>query len=126
MLHFIGLPAKGLYEGDTATLWTLRRNLDRSVSNDLHSFHIETDANGFRISNQAIQKETKGNDSWLVLGCSTTFGWGVEAREAWPAQLSELIGIPIINGGVPGWSTHQAKQKVSDWNSFHPSVVLVS
>jgi lysophospholipase L1-like esterase len=126
MLHFLNLPPKGLYEGDPATLWTLRPNLDRSISNTQHSFHIQTDSQGFRRSNPATNSTIISTDKWLVLGCSTTFGWGVEDTETWPAQLSQLINIPIINGGVPGWSTHQAKQKVFDWRSIKPSVVLVS
>ncbi len=46
----------------------------------------------------------------LALGCSTTFGWGVEAEQAWPAVLAERLGEPVINGGVPGWSTLQARR----------------
>lgn len=114
----LDVPSKGIYQGDPATLWTLRPNLNQQLSNPPYPFSVRTDENGFR------GEAKKG--SWLALGCSTTFGWGVEETEAWPAVLSREIGIPIINGGVPGWSTHQAKQKVADWNRFQPPVVLVS
>ena len=118
VLQLFEIPSKGLYQGDPATLWTLRPNLEQRISNTPYPFSVRTDQNGFR----GLAQE----GSWLALGCSTTFGWGVEQEEAWPAVLSNEIGIPIINGGVPGWSTHQAKQKVGDWNRFSPPVVLVS
>lgn len=112
------IPQKGIYQGDPATLWTVRPHLDQNISNPPYPFHVRTDEHGLR--------GTAHRGDWLALGCSTTFGWGVKEDEAWPAQLSKTIGIPIINGGVPGWSTHQAKQKVGDWNVFEPPVVLVS
>ena len=112
------IPSKGIYRGDPATLWTLRPNLNQQLSNTPYPFSVRTDRHGFR--------GTAKQGSWLALGCSTTFGWGVEEEEAWPAILSNEIGIPIINGGMPGWSTHQAKQKVGEWSKFEPPVVLVS
>lgn len=120
-LRFFQIPHPGLYEGDLATVWTLRSNMKQAVSQTEHPFFVQTDTHGFRNSTLSTYE-----GAWLALGCSTTFGWGVEESEAWPAQLSSLINIPIVNGGVPGWSTHQAKQKVSDWNFWNPPVVLVS
>ncbi|MAA79607.1 MAG: hypothetical protein CL916_10140 [Deltaproteobacteria bacterium] len=117
-LQLYEIPSKGIYQGDPATLWTLRPNLNQQISNPPYPFSVRTDKHGFR------GEATSG--AWLALGCSTTFGWGVEEEEAWPAILSREIGIPIINGGVPGWSTHQAKQKVAEWNHFQPPVVLVA
>lgn len=43
-------------------------------------------------------------DSIIAVGCSCTYGTGVEAHEAWPAQLESLIGLPVYNFGVPGGS----------------------
>ena len=118
ILHLLDIPQKGLYQGDPATLWTLRPNLNQQLSNSPYPFSVRTNKHGFR--------GTAEKGAWLALGCSTTFGWGVEEEEAWPAVLSSEIKVPIINGGVPGWSTHQAKQKVQDWSTFDPPVVLVS
>ena len=118
LLQIFNIPKKGIYQGDPATLWTLRPNLEQELSNSTHPFYVQTDEHGFRGAGK--------EGAWLALGCSTTFGWGVEEEEAWPAQLSSIIGVPVMNGGVPGWSTHQAKQKVAEWASFQPPVVLVS
>ena len=120
-LRIFQIPPPGLFEGDLATVWTLRPKMQQEVIQTSHPFLVQTDEHGFRNSTLSSYE-----GAWLALGCSTTFGWGVEESEAWPAQLSALIDIPIVNGGVPGWSTHQAKQKVADWNFWSPPVVLVS
>jgi len=118
-LRFFDIPAKGIYEGDPATLWTIRPNLNQSIPHSEAPFYVQTNIHGFRGA--AVEKE-----AWLALGCSTTFGWGVEEKDTWVQQLSALVETPIINGGVPGWSTHQAVQGVSKWSVFQPKVVLVS
>ena len=43
-------------------------------------------------------------DSIIAVGCSCTYGTGVEAHEAWPAQLEVITGLPVYNFGVPGGS----------------------
>jgi len=119
ILHFLDIPSKGMYEGDPATLWTVRPNLKKDISQSAYSFQVRSNSLGFR--GEEIEER-----AWLALGCSTTFGWGVEEEETWVHQLSTLIKHPITNAGVPGWSTHQAAQKVADWNRLQPPVVLVS
>ena len=37
----------------------------------------------------------------LALGDSVTFGWGVPDDQTWPALLSERLGLPVLNAGVP-------------------------
>ena len=99
-----GWPDPGLYEGDRALVWWLRPSLERTVTepNTTRSFQVRTTALGFRETNPPAD-----GDWTLAVGCSTTFGWGVEASEAWPAQLSDIWGEPVVNGGVPGWSSLQ-------------------
>jgi len=45
----------------------------------------------------------------LALGCSQTFGHGVQDAEAWPAQLQRLLGTGtrVINAGVPAYGPQQ-------------------
>lgn len=97
-------PDPGLYEGDRALVWWLRPQLDRSVTDPLtgQTFAVQTTAEGFRGAGPPAT-----GDWTLAVGCSTTFGWAVEASEAWPAQLSEIWGEPVVNGGVPGWTSLQ-------------------
>lgn len=50
----------------------------------------------------------------LCLGGSVTFGSGGEERDCYPRQLETILNrsgsfprVRVINGGTPGWSTHQ-------------------
>ena len=75
--------------------WTVR-----SPTRHQQTFSVQTTASGFRGDGPP----TTG-DWTLAVGCSTTFGWAV--IEAWPAQLGEIWGEPVVNGGVPGWTSLQ-------------------
>ena len=117
------VPNPGLYDGDLNTVWWLRPDLQTTqhlVEED-RTFPIITNALGLR---GAMPPE---DEPWtLALGCSTTFGWGVSAEEAWPARLAELTGQAIINGGTPGWSTHQARIGAQRWLALEPDRVILS
>lgn len=75
------------------------------------SFRVSTDANGLRAPLHA-EKKPAGGYRVMTLGCSTTFGWGVEDRESYPARLETILGegghqVEVINGGQPGHSSFQ-------------------
>jgi hypothetical protein len=119
-LRLAGLPDPGLYAGDPNTLWWLRPALDREVPGPQGTFHVRTGPEGLR------GPSPPPSGPWtLALGCSTTFGWGVEAEQAWPAQLAQLVGQPVINGGQPGWSSHQARLGAGRWLALGPSRVII-
>ena len=116
------IPDRGIYEGDPATVWWLKPNLEDSLSHpDSGSFRLSTGEDGFRGVPPPVTGE------WvLVLGCSTTFGWGVDDEKAWPTLLSQMSGVHIVNGGVPGWTTHQALSGLNRWKAHKPTQVLIS
>jgi len=120
-LRAAGVPDPGLYEGDPAWLWYLRPELDRVVPGPSGDFRVQTTAEGLR------GPSPPSNGPWtLVLGCSTTFGWGVEAEEAWPARLARLSDLAVVNGGVPGWSTAQAVRGAGRWLDAGPTEVILA
>jgi lysophospholipase L1-like esterase len=70
-----------------------------------------------------------------VLGDSFTFGWGVPAKEAWPALLEERLDVglaplgldaEVLNFGVPGYNTWL---QLLHWrevvSGYSPDVVLL-
>lgn len=121
-LDALDLPPSGLYAGDPASVWWLAPDLERTVEDPVtgRSFAVRTDEQGRR---GPPPPET---GPWvLALGCSTTFGWGVEREEAWPARLSERLGVPVVNAGQPGWSTHQARARAPQWLAEGPAVVVL-
>lgn len=57
-------------------------------------------------------RRTRGNvhgDTWLFMGCSFTFGDGVEDDETLPSRFSEQLGwnANVVNLGVSGYGAHQ-------------------
>ena len=43
----------------------------------------------------------------LVVGDSQVFGLGVEAHETFSAKLSEQLGVPVLNAGVPTYGPRE-------------------
>jgi len=75
------------------------------------TFRVSTDANGLRAPLHA-EKKPDGVFRVMTLGCSTTFGWGVDDDATMPARLEALLGeaghpVEVINGGQPGHSSFQ-------------------
>ena len=62
-------------------------------------------------------------DGWgggLAVGGSSTYGWGVEASEAWPARLG------AVNGGIEAVaSPHLVGRLLRDGLALRPSVVVL-
>ncbi len=73
--------------------------------------HIATNSLGLR--NAEIGAKPAGVRRVLALGDSFTFGHAVEAAEAWPAVLQELLNArggaryEVVNAGVGGYGTGQ-------------------
>lgn len=76
------------------------------------AFDVSTNADGLRASSHAREKP---DDVYrvLILGCSTTFGWGVGDDETYPAVTQRIFeergvkNVEVINGGQPGYTSFQ-------------------
>lgn len=95
------------------------------------SFKVSTDANGLRAPLHA-QDKPAGTSRILTLGCSTTFGWGVDDAESYPARLEALYreagrsNVEVINGGQPGYTSFQGLWLWSETlRHYSPDVVLI-
>ncbi|MEO8577443.1 MAG: hypothetical protein ABI556_12105 [Gemmatimonadales bacterium] len=65
----------------------------------------------YTITDAGVRR-TRGNargDTWLFVGCSFTFGEGVEDYETLPARFSEQLGwkANVVNLAVFGYGPHQ-------------------
>ena len=120
-LRALGIPDPGLYAGDLAGIWTLRADLPlRRVP-----FRERGTDFGVRTNHLGYRGGPPADGGLLCLGDSTTFGWGVEENETWPARLGAALGIPVINGGVPGYTTVQALATIDAALATHPQHVLL-
>ena len=63
----------------------------------------------------------------LALGDSITHGTGAAPEGAYPAQLAQLTGWAVINGGVPGDTSARALARLPALLTEHnPALLLVS
>ena len=122
MLTLWGFPSTGIYRGNLHTDWRLKADLDTSVRHvQLDTrFGVQTSSDGFR------DEEIPDSGPWVAaLGCSTTFGWGVESEQAWPEVLESLIGVEVLNAGVPGHSTHQGVEVALELLEKGPDLLIL-
>jgi lysophospholipase L1-like esterase len=95
------------------------------------SFEVTTDENGLRFP---IHPATKPSDVTriMTMGCSTTYGWGVDDDESYPARLEALLrqegyrSTEVINAGQPGYTSFQGRwlwETVA--HKYKPDIVLL-
>ncbi|MBP3195036.1 MAG: arylesterase [Cardiobacteriaceae bacterium] len=61
----------------------------------------------------------------LALGDSLTEGYGASKGADYPAQLSEITGIRVVNGGVSGDTSEQALSRLSSLISDKPDLIIL-
>ena len=67
------------------------------------------------------------NQTIICFGDSLTYGTGAGKDGDYPAQLSKMIGGPVINAGVPGDTTASALQRLErDVLIKAPDIVLIT
>jgi hypothetical protein len=67
------------------------------------NFHVRTDTLGSRIPTNA-RPDTIEPNGLLALGCSFTYGYTVEAEQAFPYVIGQSLEIPSYNFGVSAYS----------------------
>ena len=94
-------------------------------------FRVSSNADGLR-SAAAVRAKEDDVLRIMTLGCSTTFGWGVDDSESYPAQLQTLIDakgsgqVEVINGGQPGYTSFQGRWLWDEvLQHYSPDVVLI-
>ena len=70
---------------------------------DLHYHPNKPNRDLFDLNLQGYRtKEFIQNEDLLTLGCSQTFGWGVDKEQSWPEIISNKFNISVTNLALPG------------------------
>ena len=63
----------------------------------------------------------------IAFGDSLTYGTGAGQGRDYPARLSELLGLPVVNAGVPGDTTASALRRLeADVLTRSPRIVFIT
>ena len=63
----------------------------------------------------------------ICFGDSRTYGTGAARNKSYPAQLSAMIGKPLINAGIPGNTTADGLERLdTDVLAKSPRIVLIT
>jgi len=94
-------------------------------------FRVSSNADGLR-SVGAVRPKDESSLRVMALGCSTTFGWGVDDANSYPAQLQTLLddagveNVEVINAGQPGYTSFQGRWLWDEsLQHYEPDVVLI-
>jgi lysophospholipase L1-like esterase len=77
-------------------------------------------------SSSAIVSRTPSGGAIVCFGDSLTYGTGASKGMDYPTQLSRMIGLPVMNAGVPGDTTARALKRLDGVLDTQPRVVLVT
>lgn len=99
-INFIEMSGMAIYDPDTG--WTQRPGYaDGTISFGIKGVRLPEDWRG-----RPLLPLPKG--PVLAVGSSWVVGSEVKDRESWPAQLEAKLGVPVVNGGIGGYSLDQA------------------
>jgi lysophospholipase L1-like esterase len=129
-----GLPP--LLQPDRNLIFSMRPNVDGdyprygAYDQSLAKVHVHTNDRGYRTPPFSDAK-APGVIRIVCLGDSSTFGMQVEERETYPRQLAARLEeaapgrFEVINLGVPGYSSRQGVEQVSQQVlALQPDVVF--
>lgn len=83
-----------LYQGQTDPI-TFPYTLNRLV-NDLTDVGYSYNTSGYRCK-EFFEDEPNKTKKIMTLGCSNTFGYGLEVEKTWPHILSDKMGVDYVN-----------------------------
>jgi hypothetical protein len=96
---------------------TEMRHLDTGLD-----YHLYTDERRARVNAPGAQ--TPDHVDVATVGCSFTWGTGVESEETWTQQLGRILGTSVANFGMGSYGSVQAFQMMVRHADLKPRVVV--
>ena len=97
--------------GDTLDRWEQNKDIASKYGWTEDNIDYDVNTYGFR-HNKDFEKN---HDSAVFLGCSLTFGVGVNYEDSWPYLVSKALGVECINMGQPGTGQNAAVRVAREW-----------
>ena len=80
----------------------------------------------FLPSSYEIKNADPIGETIISFGDSLTYGTGAAKGMDYPSQLSRMIGVEIVNAGVPGDTTVTALNRIDEIIGMNPRIVLIT
>ncbi len=80
----------------------------------------------FITPSSTIVNRMPSDGAIVCFGDSLTSGTGASQGMDYPAQLSRMIGLPVMNAGVPGDTTARALKRLDGLLDMQPRAVLIT
>lgn len=114
-----------LFEPDPETGYRLRPGFEGEDVAATGEFRVPVAIDGLGLRSHGAGGARTGGV--LAVGDSLTYGEGVAAGETFAARLEAALGVPVVNAGVPGYSTRQAAARAAGLlPRLRPDLVLVT
>jgi len=111
------------YVRSTEVGWVPRPGFSGTIYEERRSF----DAQGF-LAVDTEQIGSKSQGKVIVLGDSTSFGYGVDVGDTFAERLDAMLaGQDVVNLSLPGYSSYQGYRVLQSWiDQLAPEVVIVA
>jgi hypothetical protein len=116
-----GSGAPGTIRFDAELGWSLEPG---SKGVDEHGNRFTVLADGTRSTGSSEKMDARP----LVVAVGDSFTFGAEAADenAWPAKLEQMIGLRVVNGGVPGYGVGQINLRAKQLlRVYEPDLLIV-
>ena len=85
-------------------------------------FHVFTDGRGARVNEPGMQAPE--HVDVVAIGCSFTWGQGVESEMTYPQQLGRMLNVSVENLAMGGYGSVQAWQRLRRNVDLKPRMVI--
>ncbi len=85
-------------------------------------FHVFTDRRGARVNTRG--EETAEQVDIVAVGCSFTWGQGVESDMTYPQHLGRMLDVSVANLAMGGYGSVQSLQRLRRAAELRPKVVV--
>lgn len=115
---------QSIYQNDAYIGYTIKPNLaaDLPITPDT-AYAVFTDVRGVRVATAG--ESSSAIPQVVVIGDSQSFGMGVPNNQTYPFALSQELGVPVANLGVPGYGTVAALRRLEKFGDYHPKVIVL-
>ena len=87
-----------------------------------HAFHLFTDARGARVN--SARQNTFDKVTIMTIGCSMSWGQGVENEATYTAILGQRLDVPVANFAMGGYGTLQSLLMLERNLDLAPKIII--